>query len=90
MISQRMANQFHLSVGDKFIINFFSSNRPKPRQFTVCGIYATGLEELDKHFVLGDLQMLQRVSRWADVEIGGYEVFLKNTDRINQFVEDVA
>ena len=89
LLSNHIARRFDLEVGDGFIINFFSSNRPKPRKFKVCGIYETGLEELDKHFVLGDLEMLQKVSRWTDNEIGGYEVFLRNTDKILDFVEDI-
>jgi len=89
LLSDRIAKKFDLNLGDKFIIHFFSGNRPKPRKFTVQGIFETGLEEIDKHFILGDIAMLKNVSNWQENEIGGYEIFLTDPFKALQVVEDI-
>ena len=45
----------------------------------ITGIYETGLEELDKMFILADLGWVQKMNGWGADSIGTYEVFLKKT-----------
>lgn len=89
MLSARIAKKFDLSIGDKLTVYFFNGNRPKPRNFIVQGIFETGLEEIDSHFILGDMAMLCNVSRWNDEEIGGYEIFLKDPYQAKEVVEEI-
>lgn len=89
MLSARIAKKFDLSIGDKLTVYFFNGNRPKPRNFIVQGIFETGLEEIDSHFILGDMAMLRNVSRWNDEEIGGYEIFLKDPYQAKEVVEEI-
>ena len=58
MLSARIAKKFDLIIGDKLTVYFFNGNRPKPRNFIVQGVFETGLEEIDSHFILGDMEML--------------------------------
>lgn len=71
LISQKLANDLHYSIGDT-VGAFFVRNMPVKRQFIISGIYETGLEEFDKKFVLGDLRFVQELNDWgvhAKIEI---------------------
>ena len=89
LLSSRIARKFDLKVGDKFKVHFFNGNRPKPRNFIIQGIFETGLEEIDDHFLLGDMAMLRNVSNWSAKEIGGYEIFLHNPFDAKEVVEEI-
>lgn len=89
MLSKKLADRFGLKINDKFSVYFFKGNRPKPRRFTLVGVYQTGIEELDGHFLLGDLELLKNISNWKNEEIGGYELFLKDIDLAENVVEDI-
>ncbi len=60
-----------------------SANPPRPRPFKIVGIYDTSIQEVDKTYVIGDLSVLQRVNDQQPDEIGGYEVRIKNFDRLD-------
>ncbi len=89
LVSNRIAKKFDLKVGNKFKVHFFNGNRPKPRLFIVQGIFETGLEEIDDHFLLGDMTMLRNVSNWSNKEIGGYEIFLTDPFKAKEVVEEI-
>jgi lipoprotein-releasing system permease protein len=81
MISQFTANRLKLKVGDKFIMHFVQ-NPPRRRPFTIVGIYSIGVEEIDKNFVLGDLNLIRKLNEWKPNEIGGIEVRIKNFSKL--------
>jgi lipoprotein-releasing system permease protein len=81
MISQFTANRLKLKVGDNFIMHFVQ-NPPRRRPFTIVGIYSIGVEEIDKNFVLGDLNLIRRLNDWKPNEIGGIEVRIKNFNKL--------
>ena len=89
MLSNRIAAKFDMVVGDQFTVYFFSGNRPKPRKFILQGIFETGVEEIDEHFILGDISMLQGISRWKDNEIGGYEIFLHDPRQTDIVMDEI-
>ena len=89
LLSNRIAKKFDLNLGDQFVVHFFNGNRPKPRKFIVQGIFETGLEEIDSHFILGDMAMLRNVSRWKESEIGGYEIFLNDPYQATNIIEQI-
>lgn len=80
VISQPVANELKIKIGDTATIYFISGENTNAvaRKMYVCGIYKTGIEEYDKLFAIADIKMLQRVSGWDTNMIGGYEVILKD------------
>lgn len=64
LISARLAESLHFSVGDK-VDAFFVRNLPIKRKFTICGIYETRLEEFDRKIVLADLKYVQTLNDWG-------------------------
>lgn len=64
LISQRHAELLHYTAGDT-IRAFFVRNQPVLRKFRIAGIYETGLEEFDKKFVIGNLNIVQELNDWG-------------------------
>ncbi|WP_255416069.1 ABC transporter permease [Reichenbachiella sp. MSK19-1] len=77
VLSARIARKLKLEVGDDATI-YFVQNPPKFRRVQIVGLYETGLEEIDKTMVLGDIGMVQRLNNWPDTLVGGVEVFVKD------------
>lgn len=77
IISKYLSSSLKLKVGDKFIM-YFIDKRPRPRSFTVSGIYETSLEEFDRQFILADIGHVKKLNNWNDDEISGFEVLIDN------------
>lgn len=88
MISSYTANRLKLKKGDSFIM-YFVQNPPRKRKFEIVGIYDVGVEEIDKSFVLGDLNIIRRLNNWTPDQVGGIEVKLKNFDRLVPASDDI-
>lgn len=82
VISRAIASLLRLNVGDDFAM-YFVQDPPRARRLTVSGIYETGLEELDKMFVLADLRHIQRLNDWDDSQISGFEILLEDYDKLD-------
>ena len=83
MISQRLADKLSLSIGDDIYL-FFIQDRPKERKLKVCGIYRTFIEEFDDKVVLCDLALLQKLNKWGDTLVGGYDIFVSDFNQLGQ------
>ena len=81
LISSFTANRLKLKTGDNFIM-YFVQNPPRKRPFKIVGIYNIGVEEIDKSFVLGDINIIRRLNNWQPNEIGGIEIKLKDFGRL--------
>ena len=82
MISNYTANRLKLKVGDDFLMHFVQ-DPPRKRKFEIVGIYDVGVEEIDKSFVIGNLDMIRRLNKWNQNEIGGIEIALKDFSRLD-------
>jgi len=91
LISAYLANRLQLKVGDRVPTYFLrdGSDRPLTRGFLITGIYDSGFMEFDKLYVLADIRHIQRINRWEDNEIGNFEVFLNDFDKINEKGQEV-
>ncbi|WP_423126281.1 ABC transporter permease [Gaoshiqia sp. Z1-71] len=85
-ISEQISLLLKLKLGDRFRMYFLNSGEkvPRIRQFTVGGIYRTGLEEFDRMFVLVDLRHVQRLNSWDDDQITGFELFVDQLDKVDE------
>lgn len=90
LISDDIARRLQLKVGDKAPTYFVKPDEsPIARAFTICGIYDSGLEEYDSKFVLGDLRHIQKINKWQDDEVGKFEIFIENFDKIDEVGEKI-
>ncbi|WP_370087961.1 ABC transporter permease [Ekhidna sp.] len=82
-ISNKVANYLELTVDDEVLI-YFVQNPPRFRRLRVTGIYETGLEEFDEKIIIGDLGLVRRINNWPDSLAGGIEVFISDTDKLEE------
>lgn len=88
MISQFTASRLNLKTGDNFIM-YFVQDPPRKRPFKIVGIYNIGVEEIDKNFVLGDLNLIRRLNNWKANEIGGIEVRIKDFSKLQAVSREI-
>lgn len=82
-ISQRVSNYLALDTGSSVII-YFIQNPPRYRKLKIVGVYETGLEEFDEKIIIGDMNMIRRINNWPDTLVGGLEVFIKDTNELEE------
>jgi lipoprotein-releasing system permease protein len=83
LISQFTAHRLKLKVGDDFIM-YFVQTPPRKRPFKIVGIYDIGVEEIDKGFVIGDLNIIRRLNNWKPNEIGGIEIRIRDFSKLKE------
>ena len=90
LISENTARTVGLDVGDRVEMLFIDTSRPVRRdRFKICGIYSTGMEELDNSMTFTDIRNVQRLNGWDEDTISGYEVLTTDFDRIEEFSQAV-
>ncbi|WP_432714298.1 ABC transporter permease [Pedobacter sp.] len=83
LVSQLTADRLKLKVGDDFIMHFVQ-DPPRRRKFKIVGIYDIGVEEIDKSFVIGHINIIRRLNNWKPNEIGGIEIGIKDFTKLNE------
>ena len=92
LISKYLADRLEFVVGDSFQMYFMKSDPSQPPsiiKFTVVGIFNSGFEELDKTYVIGDINHVQRLNRWKKDQIGNFEVFIANYNDLDRLGDAV-
>src|SRR3546814_5763451 len=78
-----MAERLKRSAGDDRMI--YCVQEPlRRRKLHIRGIYQTGLEDLDKLYLIGDLGLIQRLNNWEPTQAGGYELFIDDIARLDE------
>ncbi len=83
VLSKHIADKLHLKAGDDFLM-YFVQQPIRKRKFTIVGIYDLGVEEVDKMYVLGDINLLRRLNRWSPAQVGGYEIRLNDFNMLQR------
>jgi lipoprotein-releasing system permease protein len=92
IVSAQLAKQLKLKLNDTIHIYFISSidGSRNYRKLAVSAIYKTGIEEYDKLFVIGDQQLIRRMSNWEPDETGGYEIFVTDYHQMDSISNHLA
>lgn len=88
VISKAISDKLKLKTGDSFRM-FFIQQPVRQRKFEVAGIYSTGLEQLDKLYILADIKHIQSLNNWNDTLVSGFEVLLssyKSLEKMDEFI----
>lgn len=80
ILSDYLARALKVRLHDPVIVFFIQKGdeTPRARKLVVSGIYKTSIEDYDRTYILGDLNLLRRLNNWGPREIGGYEVMLND------------
>ena len=87
LISSEISNRLQINLNDEFNILFVKDDPAKApwlRVVKVVGIYNSGFQDFDENFVIADIRHIQKMNRWSDNDIGGFEVLLTNFDDIHE------
>ena len=83
LISNKTASRLQLKPGDDFHMFFVKDDpnmAPNSRKFEVAGVFDSGFEEFDETFIIGDIRHIQRINKWEEDQVGGFEVFIYDFD----------
>lgn len=83
IVSSYMARKLNLEMGQT-ITMYFIQDPPRYVQLEICGIYETGLEEIDETFIMCDIKQIQRLNSWDPGFVGGFEVILDDFSRLDE------
>ncbi|MEN8139549.1 MAG: FtsX-like permease family protein [Bacteroidota bacterium] len=91
LMSQTIADGLKLKVGDKFNIFFLEEGNkpPKVRRLTISGIFNTGLKDFDQNFIISDIRQIQRLNKWDENTVGGFEMILDDFDNLDKVIPEV-
>ena len=86
-VSKVIAQRLSLEIGDDvsaYFQNSLDQKLPNIRKFKIVGFFLSGFPDFDQTFVLGDIKHVQRLNKWKENQIGGYEVFLDDLDEVSK------
>jgi lipoprotein-releasing system permease protein len=90
ILSEYTAKQLNLKLNDRVIIYFLQpGGGSRTNKLIVTGIYRTGIEEYDKLISIGDIRLVQRLNDWSKDQIGGYEIFLRNPEDMDEMSREI-
>ncbi len=87
LLSRYLANRLQFKVGDSFYAFFLKNDGgeiPNQRRFTLVGIYDSGYQEFDSSYMFADIRHIQRMNKWEKDQVGGFEVFISDFDKLEE------
>ncbi len=86
LLSETVVNRLQLKLNDTILATFLKTSMSKlasNKKYIVSGIYNSGFAQFDKSVMIGDIREVQRLNKWSENEVGGFEVLLDNFDEID-------
>ena len=87
LLSKTVIDRLQLHLNDTILSTFLKNNAntiPSNRKYRIVGIYNTGFAQFDKNVMIGDIREVQRLNKWTENEVGGFEILLDNFDDIKE------
>ncbi|APD06934.1 hypothetical protein UJ101_01415 [Flavobacteriaceae bacterium UJ101] len=89
LLSERVAQSLHLTLGDKFYMYFLRDEKLVIRDFYLAGLYNTGIKEIDKNVIIGDIEHVRRLNRWKNKEVGAIEIYVEDINDLQKVSDQV-
>ncbi len=86
LLSKTLVNRLLLKLNDTINVHFFKGKNTIPSRYKliISGIYNTGFSEFDKNMMIGDIREIQRLNKWTENQVGGFEVLIDNFDELKE------
>lgn len=88
VISQTVANQMKLKVGNRIFAYFFEQSL-KMRRFHVAGIYRTNLTQFDDNIILSNLYTVNQLNNWSDDQSTGVEIVTNDFSKVDNTYSNI-
>lgn len=88
LISTTLAKQLHLTTGDA-ILCYFVQDDLRVRKLYISGLYNTCMSEMDRLFVLGDIQLVRQLNQWKPTQASGIEILVDNLSHLREAADRV-
>lgn len=90
LISLPLAQKLKLKLHQNCEMYFLRPNKaPLRRRFVIAGIFKTDFDKLDQAFIIGDLDHVQRLSKWENREVGAWELHFKDLDNPQEYLSNL-
>lgn len=91
LVSSTIADKLELKLGDDVRMYFVTEGQKQPRgrKFEIVGIYSSGLEDFDAHFLYGDIRQIQRLNNWPEVMVSGFEIMLDDFGQLDKIAAQI-
>ncbi|MEP2937026.1 MAG: FtsX-like permease family protein [Gilvibacter sp.] len=92
ILSEYLANRLNLKLGDKVPTYFINEGSERPARtlgFDLVGIFKSGFQEFDQQFLVADIRHVQRLNKWTPQQIGSFELFVDDFDRLPEIGQEV-
>lgn len=87
LLSRTLMDRLELKLNDTILATFLkdaANKLPSNRKYAVTGIYDTGFLEFDQNMMIGDLREVRRLNKWAENQVGGFEVIVDDFDDLTE------
>ncbi|MCF6280176.1 MAG: FtsX-like permease family protein [Flavobacteriaceae bacterium] len=87
LLSQHIADRMSFEIGDEFNTLFLKEDAnklPSIRVFKLVGIYNSGFQDFDENIMISDIKQIQKLNKWKENEVGGFEIFIDDFDKIEE------
>lgn len=88
IISSVLARQLQLTIGDQ-VLCYFVQDDLRVRKLYITGLYNTCMSEMDRLFVLGDIQLVHQLNQWKDTQASGIEILVDDLKYLQEAADRV-
>lgn len=89
IVSQSVARQLHLHVGDALTSYFVEEEDVRARRFTIVGLFDTGFTQYDELFVLTPIETVRRLQGWDKNVYSGVEILVDDVQFLNETADEI-
>ncbi len=92
LLSKTVMNRLQLKLNDTILATFLktaTSKLPSNKKYVITGVYNSGFAQFDKNMMIGDIREVQKLNKWTENQVGGFEVLLENFDNIDEKGEEI-
>lgn len=88
IISTQLAAQLNLGVEDAMLCYFIQEDL-RVRKLQICGIYNTFMSEMDRLFVLGNIELVRCINQWDINQVSGIEIIVDDLKNLQMVADEV-